>query len=108
MSISIQKAKNGEDTAKSENHFLHSAYAPSKEAQRFIENIFIPYKPEAIIITEPCLSYIAPFLRAKYPDTKLGVIRYTNFFNNYNSDFDFVINYFENHKLELILDSFFT
>ena len=39
MKITIQKAKNGEDTATADGHFLHSNYAPVKEAQRFVENL---------------------------------------------------------------------
>ena len=34
MNITIQKAKNGEETACTEGHFLHSNYAPKKEAEQ--------------------------------------------------------------------------
>ena len=53
LNILFQKAKNGEETAIADKLFLHSNYAPSKEAERFVENLSIPYTPSAIIITEP-------------------------------------------------------
>ena len=72
MKITIQKAKNGEDTATADGHFLHSNYAPVKEAQRFVENLKLPYNPSSIIITEPGLSYITPFLRERFTEIKIG------------------------------------
>ena len=108
MDIKIQKAKNGENTACAGNHFLHSNYAPVKEAERFVENLNIPYTPSSIIITEPALSYVSAFLKNKYPQVKLGVIRYSDSFSDYNSSFDFVINYFEHADFEAYLESRFT
>ena len=107
MNIQIQKAKNEEDTVVIQNHFLHSGYAPSKEADRFVENLNIPFSPYAIIISEPALSYLVKPLRKKYPQAKIGVIRYTDFFNSYNSLFDFVINLFEGINLESRLEALF-
>ena len=108
MNISIQKAKNGEETAVAENCFLHSGYAPSKEAERYVESLKIAYEPKVVIVCEPALSYIADFLRKRFPEAKLGVIRYTDFFAAYNSKFDFVINLFECNNLETKLESLFT
>ena len=87
--------------------YLHSGYAPSKEADRFVENLNIPFSPYAIIISEPALSYLVKPLRKKYPQAKIGVIRYTDFFNSYNSLFDFVINLFEGINLEARLEALF-
>ena len=105
MNISIQKAKNGEETAVIENHFLHSNYAPLKEAERFVENLKLPYIPSLIIITEPALSYITKYLKKRFPDIKLGVIRYCDAFKNYNSDFDLVLNYYEHTNFEVYLEN---
>ena len=107
MKITIQKAKNEEDTAVVENHFLHSGYAPSKEAVRFAENLNIPFSPYAIIISEPALSYIVAPLREKYPQAKIGAIRYTDFFSSYNAGFDFVFNLYEGINLEQRLEALF-
>lgn len=105
MKITIQKAKNGEETAIFENHFLHSNYAPMREAERFVDNLQLPYTPSYIIITEPALSYISIFLKKRFPDIKLGVIRYSNAFKNYNNDFDLVFNYDENADFEACLEN---
>lgn len=107
MQFSIQTAKNGEETASIDNCFLHSSYAPSKEAERFVQTLEIPFKPESIVITEPALSYVVPFLRQAFPDVRLGVIRYTKFFENYNSGFDFVLNFFEHPDFENYLENTF-
>ncbi len=107
MQFSIQTAKNGEETASIDNCFLHSSYAPSKEAERFVQTLEIPFKPESIVITEPALSYVVPFLRQAFPDVRLGVIRYTEFFEKYNSGFDFVLNFFEHPDFENYLENTF-
>lgn len=108
MKIFIQKAKNGEETALAEGLYLHSNYAPEKEAQRFVENLSLPYTPSSIIITEAALSYTGIFLKAKFPELRIGVIRYTSFFEKYNSKFDFVLNYFEHPDFEAYLENTFS
>ncbi len=108
MQITIQKAKNDEETACIDGHFLHSNYAPSKEAERFVENLQLQFNPSIIIISEPGLSYSADYLRKKYPGIKIGAIRYTDSFNAYNDKFDFVLNYYEHTGFEAYLESKFT
>ena len=108
MKITIQKAKNGEETASADGHFLHSNYAPQKEAQRFADNLNLSYTPNQIIITEPALSYAADFLRQKYPQIKIGAIRYEKDFSAYNSKFDFVLNYYEHPDFEVYLENCFS
>jgi len=108
LKVSIQKAKNGEETALVEGHFLHSNYAPVKEAERFVENLNLPYTPSALIILEPGLSYIADFLRQKFPSIKIVAIRYSNSFNSYNEKFDFVLNYYEHKDFEAYLEGSLT
>ena len=108
MKIIIQNAKDGEETAIAEGFYLHSNYAPKKEAQRFVENLSLPYNPSVIIITEPALSYAADFLRNRFPGLRIGVIRYSNYFEKYNSKFDFVLNYFEHADFESYLEGIFT
>ena len=107
MEITIQKSKKGEETALADGHFLHSNYAPIKEAQRFVDNLTLSYTPKQIIIIEPALSYCADFLRVKFPGIKLGVIRYEKSFAAYNSKFDFVLNYFDYDDFETYLENCF-
>ena len=104
MQITFQTAKNGEETAAADNIYLHSSYAPSKEAERFVEGLTFSYTPQIIIITEPALSYAAKFLRQRYENAKIGVIRYVKDFEKYNSFFDFVLNYFEHPDFETYLE----
>ena len=106
MKITVQKAKNEELTATINGHFLHSNYAPSKEAQRFVENLKFPFTPSIIIILEPGLCYAADFIRKKMPEVKIGGIRYTTDFSDYDKKLDFVINYSQDNfrtSLENIL-----
>ena len=107
MKVTIQKAKNGEDTVCVDGHFLHSNYAPLKEAERYVQNLNPPYNPSLIIISEPALSYCADFLRQRFPAAKIGVIRYIKDFSIYNSRFDFVLNYFEHPDFEAYLEKTF-
>ena len=108
MNIEIRKAKNGEDTAAADNMLLHSSYAPSREAERFVQNLTFPFIPEIIILIEPALSYSAKIIKEKFPHSKLGVVRFNSIFNQYNSIFDFSFNYSENSSFENWLENNFT
>ena len=108
MKVTIQKAKDGEETALVDNHFLHSNYSPIKEAERFTQSLLLPYQASIIIITEPALAYTVPSLKKRFPDAKIGAIRYCDSFNNYNKAFDFVLNYYEHKDFEAYLESLFT
>ena len=107
MQITFQTAKNGEETALADNIYLHSSYAPSKEAERFADSLNFPFTPNTIISTEPALSYSVKYLRQKFENVKIGVIRYVKVFEKYNSDFDFVLNYFEHPDFEAYLESIY-
>ena len=107
MQITFQTAKNGEETAAADNIYLHSSYAPSKEAERFAQSLNFPFTPQIIVITEPALSYAAKYIRQKYQNVKIGVIRYVKDFEKYNSNFDFVLNYFEHPDFEAYLESLY-
>ena len=107
MKITIQKAKNGENTATADGYFLHSNYAPVKEAERFVENLKLPYTPKTIIVLEPCLSYCADFFHKKFPEIRIGAIRYHKDFEKYNCGFDFILNYFETPDFETFLEKKF-
>ena len=105
MHIVIQKAKNGEDTALAEGHFLHSNYAPSKEAERFVQNLKLPYTPSSIILIEPALSYQAKYLRKYFPGVRVGAIRLCKDFSTYDGLFDFVIEAYGYASYETLLES---
>ncbi|MDE7139756.1 MAG: DUF115 domain-containing protein [Treponemataceae bacterium] len=75
MAIVFSDAKNGERTCSLGGKYVHSAYNPSKEAEQFVAGLAAPFNPSAVIIIEPALSYCAPFLRTRFPQTALYVIR---------------------------------
>jgi len=95
LEFTFQLAKNNENTVKADNYFLHSSYNPSKEAERFVENITLPFNAKYLIIIEPALSYCLPFLKKKFPETKIIVLRLFDVFSDYNKGYDSVINYYE-------------
>ena len=90
-------SKNQSENVKVNKINLHSNYNPQVEAERYADNFTLPFKVLSIVICEPALAYILPLLKNKYPQIKIGCIRYTKEFSPYNKDFDFVINYYE-HK----------
>lgn len=98
MNITFQKAKNNEDIITVNNLYLHSNYNPSKEAERFIDNLNFQFTPQIIILLEPGLSYSVSFLRKKFPECKIGVIRYIEELNKYNKDYDFAISFNHNQQ----------
>lgn len=91
--IEFIRAKNGELTAKADGLFLHSSYNPSKESERFAQNLKVERHEEAVIIIEPGISYVAGNLRKIYPAKKIGAIRLEKSFREYDGLFDFVLDF---------------
>ena len=75
MEISFLQTKSGNQTFSVDNIFFHSKYSPETEAERFIAANTFDYEPKVIIVIEPGFSYLYPFLKKKYPDSKIGIIR---------------------------------
>lgn len=98
MNVSLVKAKNGETTATYNNLYLHSLYNPTKEAERFVENINCSYIPPYIIISEPGIGYSIPLLKEKFPQSKIIIVRYCLDFNKFNNqgDLSYYYNDFSN------------
>lgn len=106
MEAIFQNSKNNEQTVILNGFFFHSNYNPSKEAERFVQNLSPAFPPEIIFITEPGLSYCAKYLKSKYHFSKIVAVRYTNIFNNYDFNFDYVINFFEYEQNPLNFENF--
>lgn len=75
MEIEFLKTKNNLQTVKINSLLLHSLYNPEAEAERFTENLKLPFIPQNLIIIEPGLEYCTKFLRKKFPETKLISVR---------------------------------
>ena len=89
--IIFENAKNGSLTCSADGKFLHSKYNPEKEAENYVNSMEIKDNASYILITEPCISYIAPEIKKKFKNSKLAAIRYTHAFDSFNSYFDSII-----------------
>jgi len=92
MNLEFLSAKDGNLTCKLNSVYLHSAYSPLKESERFVSSINSTFKPEIIFLVEPGISYCVQDLKKKFPDSKTAVIRLIKGFEEYNSLFDYVFN----------------
>lgn len=100
MTIEFCEAKDGNVTCKCDGLFLHSAYKPLAEAQKFCDQINSSFIPKYVLITEPGISFCCEFLKQKFPHSSICAVRYTDFFSNYDSQFDKVFNLsFTDNKL---------
>lgn len=106
MNIEFQKAKDNNKTVKINNIYIHSSYNPIREAESFVKNLKPAIKPSIIFILEPGFSYILPFLRTFFSDSKLCCIRITDIFHETDSLWDKVI-YF-NNNLSCTLSEYFS
>ena len=97
MKLTILDSKSGEKTAKIDDIFIHSNYAPIKEAKKFCTNIEFSINPKVIIVVEPGLSYLYSELKDIFPNAKIGVVRFSILFFEYNKDWDFYINFFDEY-----------
>ena len=77
---------------------LHSAYNPEVEAERFVNSIECPFFPEYILVTGPALSYCLPYLKKRFPSSKICALRYCHDFDSENNKFAKVF-YSENKNL---------
>ena len=93
MEIEFFSAKNGEISARFNSLSLHSAYSPTQEAKRFVDNIHPPFLPSIIFLVEPAVSYITSEIKKKFPAAKIGIIRFSNDFSKYNNNADYIIQY---------------
>lgn len=100
MQLSFIEAKDSNLTLSLNNIFLHSKYSPIKEAERFCDSIQFTHKYSIIFFIEPGLSYCYKFLKQKFPNTKIGVIRIIPELEKFNSDWDFSINYSSKNKFQ--------
>ncbi|MBO4533020.1 MAG: motility associated factor glycosyltransferase family protein [Treponema sp.] len=104
MNIQFCDTKDGFKTFSLDNVFFHSKYAPLKEAERFVQGITLPYNPKLIFLVEPGLTYCYPFLKDKFPSSKIVIIRLIDYDFPGKEIFDNVIKYdsTRNFKNELL------
>lgn len=95
--IEFLSARNGQETCRLEKKYFHSAYNPENEARSFVSSINLDFNPSCIVIIEPALSYCAPFLRQKFPKSKLYALRLTEAFAKTDSLWDKVFSWKESN-----------
>ncbi|MBE6354432.1 6-hydroxymethylpterin diphosphokinase MptE-like protein [Treponema sp.] len=100
MTVEFFQAGNGEKTCKINNLPLHSAYEPSKEAERYVKNAVCKFKPKFVLVVEPGLSYCAPYLRQTFPDSKICCVRLCNEFSDSDSQWDKVFYFYSTKSLD--------
>lgn len=88
MDAAFFTAKNGSQSCRYGTVLLHSSYDPEHEAGLFVSSLICSFNPSWIIITEPGLSYIAPFLRKRFPSSQLCAVRYDRSFSSFSSLWD--------------------
>ena len=97
MNIEFLKARNEEKTFTVNSMYYHSSYNPSKEAERFTQDLKLNPGTKYLILIEPGLSYAHDFLKQKYPELKIGVIRIIN--SIVDDSYDFKIDYSDDGNL---------
>ena len=85
-------AKNGSPTCKIGSVYIHSAYNPQREAERFADSVDPSFIPAYIVIIEPALSYCVQPLRSRFPKAKLLAVRFSTVFSSSDIYWDKVFN----------------
>ena len=93
MQLEFSRAKDGTQTFSVNGLFFHSAYSPSKEAEKFILSANFSVEPQYIFLVEPGLSYCNDILKKKFPDCKTICIRLFNQKLGDEANWDYVIYY---------------
>lgn len=90
MSVTFCDAKDGSLTCKINGFFLHSAYSPLKEAERFCLSIKPDFLPKYVLFISPGLPYCTEILRKQFPSIKLIAIQFVKDFQSSNKSWDYV------------------
>lgn len=88
MNLEFLTTGRGDQTLKVNGIPVHSLYNPVAEAERYVSSIELPFAAKAIIVTFPCLSYMAPFLRKRFPQCKILAVQFSKDFSKYDSLWD--------------------
>lgn len=89
MDLQYSLSKNNEKIFSVNSIYYHSKYDPLKEAERFIENYkFNLPEPVLIILVEPGFSFVYKYLKNRFPESKIGIIRlFENLIDDFKWDF---------------------
>ncbi|MBO7122043.1 MAG: DUF115 domain-containing protein [Treponema sp.] len=91
MALEFFTAKNSSKSARANGVALHSAYNPQVEGERFAQSLQADFNPKFVVILEGALSYCAPFVKKRFPNAKVGTIRFVQDFSQTDKEWDFAI-----------------
>lgn len=91
MALEFFTAKNSSKSAKANGVALHSAYNPQIEGERFAQSLQADFNPKFIVILEGALGYCVPFIKKRFPNAKVGTIRFVKDFSQSDKEWDFAI-----------------
>lgn len=91
MALEFLSAKNASKSAKANGVLLHSSYNPQVEGERFAQSLSLDFIPQNIIIVEGALSYCAAYLKKRFPNARIGTIRFTTGFSECDKEWDFCL-----------------
>jgi hypothetical protein len=80
MNLALQSSRGGSPVCRADELYLHSPYEPEREAERFIESRIGERKPTTIVLLAPCLDYLSPSLRKKFPRAAIVALQAHTFF----------------------------
>ncbi|MGO8694239.1 MAG: 6-hydroxymethylpterin diphosphokinase MptE-like protein [Rectinemataceae bacterium] len=80
MDLALASSRGGSPVCRADGLYLHSPYAPEREAERFIESRIGGRSPTAIVLLAPCLDYLSPRLRARFPGAAIIALQPHPFF----------------------------
>ena len=107
MDAAFFTAKNGSQSCRFGSSLLHSSYDPEHEASLFVSSLQCSFHPSWVIITEPGLSYVAPFLRKRFPSSQLCAVRYDKSFSSSSNLWDKTLFIASSQSAENIADLFY-
>ncbi len=81
--FSLEPSRSGLPCCLADGNYLHSAYDPEKEARRFIDSSLGTRRPARFVLLGPCLDYISPLLRQRFPESIIFTIDYDGFFASF-------------------------
>ena len=108
MDVLIANSKNRSITCSLGNISLHSTFNPEKEAERFVALIETSYLPSFVVITGPCLSYTAQYLKKRFPCIKTIAIQYSTDFQDYSQNWDYSFTFTNKNDTVFINDRIFS
>lgn len=80
MLLAMSLARDGSSVCTADGALLHSGYDPAREAERFIDSRLGSSKPSSFILLGPCLDYLSPIIRRRFPASRIVSLQFSPFF----------------------------